>query len=92
MVLFFLELLVDKRKKKQLYNLFSHFGRPSENDFGNEFNQFLEKSIFGNFLWRVCIRDVEKMRFSISNKSVSGVRFSEPARKMTQNGGRVVPI
>ena len=32
------------------------------------------------------------MRFSIFDKSMSGVRFSESARKMTQNGGRVVAI
>ena len=34
----------------------------------------------------------KKKRFSIFNKSMSGVRFSESARKMTQNGGRVVAI
>ena len=34
----------------------------------------------------------EKKRFSIFDKSMSGVRFSEPVRKMTQNGGRVVAI
>ena len=32
------------------------------------------------------------MRFSIFYKSTSGVCFSESARKMTQNGGRVVAI
>ena len=32
------------------------------------------------------------MRFSIFYKSTSGVRFSESARKMTQNGGRIVAI
>ena len=32
------------------------------------------------------------MRFSIFCKSASGVCFSDSARKMTQNGGRVVAI
>ena len=40
----------------------------------------------------MCIGDVEKMRVSIFYKSTSGVCFSESARKMTQNGGRVVAI
>ena len=32
------------------------------------------------------------MRFSIFYKSTSGACFSESARKMTQNGGRIVAI
>ena len=32
------------------------------------------------------------MRFSFFHKSMPGVRFSEPARKMMQNGDRVVAI
>ena len=52
----------------------------------------MEKSIFEIFLWRIYIGDVEKMRFPIFCKSTSGVCFSDSARKMTQNGGRVVAI
>ena len=52
----------------------------------------MEKLIFEIFLWRIYIGDVEKICFPIFFKSTSRVCFSDSARKMTQNGGRVVAI
>ena len=37
---------------------------PFANDFGNQFELLLEKTILEKFLWRICIGYVEKMRFS----------------------------
>ena len=55
-------------------------------------SSFWKKSIFENSLCEICIGDVERIRFSIFYKSTSEVCFSDSARKMTQNGGRIVAI
>ena len=47
---------------------------------------------FGDFVIKNKYGLVEKCDFRVSYKLTLGMRFSEPARKMTQNGGRVVAI
>ena len=52
----------------------------------------MKSRILNISLYRIYTGVSKKCIFRVSYKSASGVCFSEPARKMTQNGGRVVPI